>query len=321
VPSGAYCKGVTPPPSAPGRLIDVGGVRLHLNLSGNGPETVVLEAALGASSAAWSLVQPPLARDTRVCSYDRAGFGWSDPGELPRTAGRMADELRRLLERAGVPPPFILVGHSFGAFVSLIFARTFRAETSGLVLVDPAHASDWLEPSRADRLKVTRGLRLSRVASVVLRPRVVRAAVAPLAFGLARAVTTIMRRGRVWARGDGTLAPLDALPDDARRAVRHFWTQPTFYRALYSQIASMRVSAREAQEACAGGFDSLPLITISSSYATDARRHQQESLARLSSRGRHLVASRSGHWIPLEEPETVVNAVRDVLTLQRTSPA
>ena len=102
------------PVPAPGRLVDIGGMRLHLSCAGEGGPTVVLEAALGASSISWSLVQPGLARLTRVCSYDRAGFGWSDRGPMPRTARRIASELHTLLERARVPAPYLLVGHSFG---------------------------------------------------------------------------------------------------------------------------------------------------------------------------------------------------------------
>ena len=94
--------------NAPGQMLDVGGHRLHLASSGSGRPTVVLEAALGGSSISWSLVQPAVASLTRVCAYDRAGFGWSDPGPMPRTAGRVADELYTLLDRGGVEPPFVL---------------------------------------------------------------------------------------------------------------------------------------------------------------------------------------------------------------------
>ena len=127
--------------------MDVGGFRLHLHCAGEGSPTIVLDAALGASSLSWSLVQPELARLSRVCSYDRGGFGWSDPGPMPRTAYRIAEELHTLLERARVPPPYVLVGHSFGGLVALIFTRRFRSVTSGLVLVDPAHAEDWVTPA------------------------------------------------------------------------------------------------------------------------------------------------------------------------------
>jgi len=114
----------------PGRLVDVGGFRLHMHCSGEGSPAIVLDAALGGSSLSWSLVQPELAKVTRACSYDRAGFGWTDAGPMPRTAGSAADELRTLLERAGVPPPHVLVGHLFGCFA------TSMANPSYLIVVD-----------------------------------------------------------------------------------------------------------------------------------------------------------------------------------------
>jgi pimeloyl-ACP methyl ester carboxylesterase len=146
----------------PGRLIDIGGFRLHLNCAGQGSPAVVLDAALGASSISWSLVQPALAGVAQVCSYDRAGFGWSDPGPMPRTAGRIAAELRRLLERAGVVPPFVLVGHSYGGLVMRVFASRYWQDTAALVLVDPAHPEDWVKPAPKEQVRIDRGVSLCR---------------------------------------------------------------------------------------------------------------------------------------------------------------
>ena len=104
----------------PGTLVDVGGFRLHINCVGTGSPTVVLDAGLGGSSLDWSLVQPELGRSTRVCAYDRAGMGWSDPGPQPRTPGQIARELHTLLTNAGIAGPYVLVGHSLaGTNVSM----------------------------------------------------------------------------------------------------------------------------------------------------------------------------------------------------------
>jgi len=138
----------------PGRLVDAGGFRLHLYAFGQGGPIVVFDAALGASSLSWTLVQAEVARFARTCAYDRAGFGWSDRGPLPRTAGRTADELRRALERAGEPPPYVLVGHSYGGLVMRIFAGRYRSDTAGLILVDPAHPEDWLQPAEKEQTRV-----------------------------------------------------------------------------------------------------------------------------------------------------------------------
>jgi len=122
---------------APGELVDVGGHRLHLHCVGSGKPTVLLEAGLGNDVNHWSLVQLAVAEFTRVCAYDRAGLGWSDPGPLPRDAPRVVDELGRLLERSGESPPYVLVGHSNGGPYVRLYAAAHPERIAGLVLVDP----------------------------------------------------------------------------------------------------------------------------------------------------------------------------------------
>src|SRR5512134_1496970 len=121
----------------PGRLVDVGGYRLHINCTGMGSPTVVIEAGWGDSSAAWGWVQPEVARTTRICTYDRAGMGWSEVSPRPRTAREFAKELHTLLANANETGPYVLVGHSMGGFTMLVYAHDYPAEVSGLVLVDP----------------------------------------------------------------------------------------------------------------------------------------------------------------------------------------
>jgi pimeloyl-ACP methyl ester carboxylesterase len=126
--------------TAPGALIDVGTHRLHLHCTGSGTPTVVLAHAGGSQAGQWGLIQPELATATRVCSYDRSGFGWSDamPGDADAlTATR---ELEALLDAAGEPGPYVLVGHSFGSFVAELYAATRPQDTAGVVLVDPGYA-------------------------------------------------------------------------------------------------------------------------------------------------------------------------------------
>src|SRR5262245_44665980 len=98
----------------PGQMVDVGGYRLHIQCMGAGTPTVVLNSGAGGFSAEWSLIQPELAKTTRVCAFDRAGLGWSDPGPEPRTPARIADELDALLTHAGIKGPLVLVAHSAG---------------------------------------------------------------------------------------------------------------------------------------------------------------------------------------------------------------
>lgn len=300
----------------PGHLVDVGGLRLHVHCSGAGTPAVVMEAALGGSSISWSLVQPDVARLTLACSYDRAGFGWSDPGPMPRTAGRVADELRALLECAGIRPPFLLVGHSFGGLVMRIFAARHRADVAGLVLVDPAHPEDWVTPAPKEQIKIDRGIRLCRHGATAARfgaARVVSGLVTMGLFGVARGLAKIVSRGGLSREDEGILAPLWKLPPETRKPLRQFWTQEKFYDALGSQIASIPASAAETLDAAADGYGDLPLVTISSTDPGDYRLRQQEALARLSRRGRHIVASNSSHWIPLDQPQVVVAVIREML--------
>lgn len=260
-------------------------------------------------------MQPEVARFTRVCSYDRAGFGWSDAGPMPRTAGRVASELRVLLDRAAVPPPYVLVGHSFGGLVMRIFATAHRADTAALVLVDPAHPEDWVKPAPKEQVRIDRGARLCRQGAKAARlglARVVSSLVGVGALGVARGLVRAVSRGGLSRDDEGILAPIWKLPPEARQALKRLWTQPKFFEALGSQIESICVSAAETLDAGRAGYGDLPLVTISSTDPGDYRLRQQEALARLSTRGRHIVASNSGHWIPLEQPQLVVDVIRDI---------
>jgi len=296
----------------PGEFFDVGGHRLHLHCAGRGAPAVVFDAALGASALSWTLVQPEVARVTRACTYDRAGLGWSEAGPLPRTAGRIAGELRQLLHAAGVGPPYVLVGHSFGALVVRIFAARHRAETAGLVLVDPAHPEEWLDPSEDDRRNLDRGVRLCRYGASAARLRVAHVVAALARLGArrpARAIVAAITRGSFDRADENILAPVLKLPMDARRVLTRFWTRPEFFEALGSQIGAVCESASEVRDAERGGPDDLPLTTISATTSSARRLALQEALARSSSRGRHVVAHHSGHWIPLDEPALVVEEI------------
>lgn len=132
--------------TAPGQLVDVGGHRLHLSCAGSGTPTVVLEAGLGEPGASWALIAPALADDTRVCIYDRAGRGWSEPSPGRQDGVAVATDLHELLVRAGVPSPYVLVGHSTGAQYVRIFAGRYPEQVAGMVLLDgqPAEAFESL---------------------------------------------------------------------------------------------------------------------------------------------------------------------------------
>lgn len=122
-----------------GRLFDVGGYRMHLDCTGEGSPTVVLDSGLGDSYISWRKVQPDIAKFAHVCSYDRAGLGYSDRSPQPRTSKVFATELHALLQAAGIAPPYILVGHSMGGFDVRLFASLYRNQVAGMVLVDASH--------------------------------------------------------------------------------------------------------------------------------------------------------------------------------------
>src|ERR1700721_2650020 len=126
-------------PTATGKLVDLGGHRLHVWCTGKGTPTVVVENGLGDFSFDWILVQKKVERFTRICTYDRGGYAWSDPGPLPRTIPQLNLELRDALTKLGEQGPFVLVGHSFGGPVIRSFAATYPKDTAGMVLVDAAH--------------------------------------------------------------------------------------------------------------------------------------------------------------------------------------
>ena len=133
----------------PGQLIDVGGHRLHLNCTGSGSPTVVLEPGAGAMSSALGWITPAVARDTRVCVYDRAGRGWSEPADTPQDGAQIATDLHTLLQRGNVPGPYVLAGHSFGGLYALTFAARYPDEVAGMVLVDSTAPAPRPNPATA----------------------------------------------------------------------------------------------------------------------------------------------------------------------------
>jgi pimeloyl-ACP methyl ester carboxylesterase len=150
--------------SAAKRKVDVGGYKLSLHCTGQGQPTVVLDAGAGDSHDVWSEVQPAVSGFTRVCSYDRAGLGRSDPGPLPRTSRRIVEELHTLLDQAGIDRPVVVVGHSFGGLNARLFASVYPDDVCGLVLVEATHESyaersaSMLSGSEAARQETLRGV-------------------------------------------------------------------------------------------------------------------------------------------------------------------
>ncbi len=304
----------TYPPS--GQMVEIGaGRRLHIYSTGKGSPTVVMDAGLPGSSLSWRLVQPEVAKFTRVCSYDRAGLGWSDPGSPRRPTQRIVEELRALLASAGIEGPYVLVGHSFGAFTARLFAVKYPDDVVGMVLVDPIYPSEWLQLSEEQQKKLQRAVRLCRRAAVVARLGIARLIAFLAQIGAARfaRLGVFLVSGGTLKGGEGMFTPLNKLPQELHGIVRAFWIQPKFYQAIADQLESLPESA--AQVAATADHGELPLVVLSAGNSGPARMAEGNGLARLSANGKHVVASKSGHWIHLDRRELVVEAIREVVEL------
>ena len=288
-----------------GELVAIEETRLHVLSTGHGTPTVVLDSALAGSSLSWSEIQPRLAEWTRVVSYDRAGFGWSDASLAPRTVENMVEELDQLLSRADVEAPYVLVGHSYGGWVAQLYTSRHRKHVAGLILVDSPHPKDWMDPDAAQASRVERGARLARRAAWCAR------------FGLMR-LMFLLERVRIGVFSEhGRIAELlGKTPIAIRRQLRTFWVQPKALEALASQIENAPASAAKVFEETSD-YGDLPLVVLTAANPDAKRLDDQLQTTGLSRSGRHVVARGSGHWIPLEEPDLIVDAVRDVLESTR----
>lgn len=286
------------------------GVSLNIHCTGQGSPVVVLEAGAGVPAVGWSLVQPGIAEFTRVCSYDRAGYGWSDPGPMPRTSLEIAKELHALLIAAGEKPPYILVAHSLGAFHARVFQHEYSPEVAGMVLVDPSDEDQMnrMPPAMLAAMK-RQGQQMSTYRTFA--PFLIR-------FGVLRLLAN--------SRAAENSASQQVLQDEMRYLSR----QPKYVEAIASEAKSM--FPEDADEVRASGnLGDTPLIVLSAGEMdqppvlpkgvtqqdVDALHeafvhdlHARE--AKLSTRGRQIVVPDSHHMIPLERPEAVVNAVREV---------
>ena len=265
----------------PGHLVDVGGHRLHLWCTGSGAPAVILESGLGSSTASWGFVQPDVARFTRVCSYDRAGLGYSDPGPSPRTARRIAHELAQLVDRGGVGGSLVLVGASFGGLTVRVFASEHPQRAAGLVLVDATHEDQPHDvPGLAPFVPLLSTVGLFRVLGV--------------SFGLS--------------------------PDSLAPAVQGFAHATRFrtaaHRAAADEIIHIHDTAAEVR--ATRRKLTIPVVVVTAGRGSDAAwRDLQRDQAGLSERRCQVIAEESGHAVGLGQPQVVVAAIRGVVEAAR----
>jgi pimeloyl-ACP methyl ester carboxylesterase len=295
-------------------LTPVGRHRLHVRCEGAGTPAVILEAGIAASSLTWSRLQPAIARATRVCSYDRAGLAWSESASSPRSIATLVSELHLLLARAAVPPPYVLVGHSFGALVIRAFARAHPREVAGLVFVDPLHPEDWCDPSPHQRQMLRGAIFLSRVGALLARLGVVRLSLALLrggAHGVPRRFSRLFGR-QAAALLERMVGEVQKLPEEVLPSVQAHWSSPTAFRGMWQHLAAMPGCSADVARG-ADAFGNMPLVVLSAGERTARWLAADAALARASSKGRHIVAPHGGHWVHLDHPELVIQAIRDVL--------
>jgi pimeloyl-ACP methyl ester carboxylesterase len=281
----------------PGHLVRAGKLRLNMFCTGQGSPTVVLEAGLADSLDTWRRVQPEIARFARVCSYDRAGYGYSDPGPMPRTSDRMASELQAALRSAGEKPPYLLVGHSFGGFNMRVFNGKYPEQVAGLILVDATQEDQYRLLPRA----------WAELGAAMRRRARRQAFWAPLYIDLGLA--------RLQLRLQGEEVPPVLL-------------QSKYLRARASEFENIELSAEQARTA--GHIEDKPLLVLTAGRAIDAslkaalseedQRAYAETwindlqlrLAHLSTLGRRVVVEDSGHNMPADRPEAIVTAIREL---------
>lgn len=278
----------------PGQAIEVEGYKLHLQSSGeaNGRPTVILEAGLLAMSAIWAWIQPEMATMTRVVSYDRPGLGWSEPNGHPPDARRIARTLRAALDKAGIEPPYLLVGHSIGGQLVRVFTDLYPEEVVGLILVDSSHPDQMtLAPVIAGKAKKL--------------------------FGQLRFLPILARWGILRLTGLMNSMVKGLPPRQQAEAVaccssaRHLETsrdEALAWEFLTSQVRESRIPR------------DLPLTVLTADSATDPDWEGwyalQADLVTLSSRGQHRIIPRSDHLSLLTERQdarSVVSAIGEML--------
>lgn len=290
----------TPPP---GRLIDVGGYRLHLDCRGTvtfGQPTIVLEAGLGESSLTWAGLMPLLSERHRVCAYDRAGYGWSESRPEAPTAAATAADLYALLQRSGEPGPFVMIGHSLGALYVRFFTHQYPEAVAGLVLIDPAHEEmttrlpvEWQQQLDSANQERVSALRIP-IALVDLGIAAILPAVAP---------------------------PVDPrLPAAAQANLRALHSMSSrVLHALGAEISASDAILAEARAARLGDLGARPLVVISAGhddqttpsgpYPAVLSFDPHQEITALSSRGLRIKLGESGHYVHYDQPLQVVDAI------------
>ena len=315
----------SPPPFPPlGRLVDLGGWRVHLYCTGQttpDQPTVILEAGIGDFSVEWSMVQPGVARFARVCSYDRSDEGWSDIGPHPRTMRQIVYELHTLLDKAEVRPPYVLVGHSYGGWLVRLFTATHSSDVVGLILIEagadnPRRMLGDGRLLRSSDLVTGKTIPPANTANPMMEDR------------LPPGVINQLRSAAQQFGPRANEAPRNKLPADAQRMrtwaywqIKHWLQGDNPFEP--EELAGLRAERAKTEFP----YGDMPLVVltrgVSDEDGPDGKAFEAEhradhaAVAKLSRNGRLIVAEHSGHHVQIDEPALVIGAIRDVLAAMR----
>jgi pimeloyl-ACP methyl ester carboxylesterase len=265
-----------------GQLVDVGGYRLHINCTGTGSPTVVIDAGWGDWSLQWSWIQAEVAKTTHVCTYDRAGMGYSEAGPLPRTAEQFAKELHTLLQQANIAGPYVLAGHSLGGLPVRVFAHAYPTEVAGMVLIDSMSPGQMTPPPTAIKPQTPSPSSGVSLPSLLARIGLVRVLAGPL--GLIR-----------------------DLPPEAKSAFTAFSVTPRSVQAWSDEGTGLQESLAQAD--AVKTFGDLPLIVLTAGLNKQTNwQTMQAELLQLSSNSQQIIVD-SGHNIQIEQPAVAVEAI------------
>jgi pimeloyl-ACP methyl ester carboxylesterase len=293
-----------PPP--PGQVIDLGGRRLHLNCTGSGSPAVIAESGSGAFSIDWALVQPEVSKFTRFCSYDRAGYAWSDAGPTRDSVEETADDLHLLLQVAGIRPPYVLIGASLGGLYIRAYQRRYPDQIVGLIFDDATTEKSLGFPIGGKNKFITEisSTELHDLFAPLLRNP-------PPAPQLPNSIE----------------APFDRLPEADKAAwlwaIRKFISDADVCQSLVSAESwreeFIALQKRNLQQIHLLG--NLPLIVlVRTQDADESHKAQAAQLAGLSTAGKLVAAENSGHEIHLYRPDLVIRAIHEVVTAARNQP-
>ena len=292
----------------PGRIVD----GLHLHAAGWGEPCVLFEAGVAATSLSWTHIQENVSLYARTLSYDRAGLGWSEPAPPPRSCSRLVAELDGALRSASIDGPFVLVGHSFGGFLVRHFAAAYPNQVAALVLVDPLDPDEYWPLSPELRHRLSLGVMMSRWGATLAWWGLVRLALDLMMAG-SRLLPMLIARGVSTGQG---AAFIERLVGEVRKMPPQVWPAVKAHWCLRKNFLAMADYLHVLPDNCATSVDdsavrALPLWVLSAGDLPPERLAGHAAIARLSTRGVHVVVDGAGHWLHLDRPELVLRVIRE----------